>query len=103
MLHSLQRELPRRLRKRGSAFSYFDIKEDEESGTCQLCGVMVTLKKGSKASLLRHLKARHPEIDTVLISLNDTNEEVNSSAQFINVEDIENIPVHNESNKVTGR
>lgn len=93
------------MRKRGSAFGYFDIKEDEESGSCQLCGVIVALRKGSKAPLLRHLKAKHPEVDTMLVSVNGSNDEVGSSAQLVNVEDIENVPVEpsdSSSNKVSG-
>lgn len=98
--------MPKRIRKRGAALSYFTIN-DNESGTCQLCSADVLLKNGSKAPLLRHLKAKHPDIDTVLISggnqstLSDEQsiqdiqtEDIQSSIQAsLNIENIENIPM----------
>lgn len=47
--------------------SFFDAIS-AESGICQLCGASVSLKNGSKAPFLRHLKAKHPEMDILLVT-----------------------------------
>lgn len=78
--------------------SYFTITENEY-GTCQLCAATVMLKNGSKAPLLRHLKSKHPEVDTILVanSSQSSSDEASSTPitqnTSVNIENIENIPM----------
>lgn len=93
-MNYLQKEVPKRIRKRGAALSYFNITSND-SGMCQLCGATVNLKNGSKAPLLRHLKAKHPETDSLLVSssITSSNEDLSAPRQSVNIENIENIPM----------
>lgn len=69
--------------------NYFDVTS-AESGICHLCGASVNLKNGSKAPFLRHLKAKHPEVDTLLIMSSSSGE---ASENVMNIDNIENIPI----------
>lgn len=90
----LQKESPKRIRKRGAALSYFNLTSND-SGVCQLCHTTINLRNGSKASLLRHLKAKHPEADNLLVSSSTTSssEDLAVARQHFNIENIENIPM----------
>lgn len=69
--------------------NYFDVTSTE-SGICQLCGASVNLKNGSKAPFLRHLKAKHPKVDTLLVMSSGSGE---TSENKMNIDNIENIPI----------